>query len=109
MNDLVVRVRVKVSVMYTVRAIVSAFWFVTLQPPPIRCRSKRSRPPSIYDLEVVPCLTAVAIWHYACATWKERGTNPTRSCMDLVLEGKDRQGTRHEVDGSVEKSVKTTR
>jgi hypothetical protein len=73
--------------MYTVRAIVTVkvFWFFTLQPPQIRCRSKRSRPPSIYDLEVVPCLTDVAVWHYAYATWKEIGTNPTRSCMDLVL------------------------
>jgi hypothetical protein len=72
--------------MYTVRAIVTVwvFWFVTLQPSQIR-HSKRSRPPSIYDLEAVPCLTVVAVWHYVYATWKEKGTNPTRSCMDLVL------------------------
>ena len=73
--------------MYTVRAIVTVwvFWLVTLQPPQIRCQSKRSRPPSIYDLEAVPCSTDVAVWHYAYATLKEKGTNPTRSCMDLVL------------------------
>jgi hypothetical protein len=80
MNDLVLRIWVMVAVIYTVRAFVTVrvFWFVTLQPPQIRCRSKRSRPPSIYDLEVIPCLTDVAVWHYAYATWKEIGTNPRR-------------------------------
>ena len=70
--------RVRVRVRVRVRDI-------TLQPPQIRCRSKRSRLPSRYDLEVVPCLIDVATGHYACATWKERCTDPARSCMDLVL------------------------
>jgi hypothetical protein len=59
--------------METVRVMVRerAFVCITLQPLPRRCRSIRFQPPSRYDLEEVPCWTAVAIWHYAGATRKK--------------------------------------